>query len=100
MKYKKILSLGLAVLLGTTMPSAIYASEDISIEIETDDYEENIIADAELDDCEKSEEIEQQESEVNEDAEIALGVNDDTSEINGVGDGDTAVDFSSEETRC
>ena len=40
MKYKKILSLGLAVLLGTTMPSAIYASEDISIEIETDDYEE------------------------------------------------------------
>lgn len=96
MKYKKILSLGLAVLLGTTMPSAIYASEDISIEIETDDYEENIIADAELDDCEKSEEIEQQES-VNEDAEIALEVNDDTSEINSVGDGDTAVDFSSEE---
>ena len=96
MKYKKILSLGLAVLLGTTMPSAIYASEDISIEIETDDYEENIIADAELDGCEKSGEIEQQES-VNEDAEIALEVNDDTSEINSVGDGDTAVDFSSEE---
>lgn len=92
MKYKKILSLGLAVLLGTTMPSAIYASEDISIEIETDDYEENIIADAELDGCEKSGEIEQQES-VNEDAEIALEVNDDTSEINSVGDGDTAVDF-------
>ena len=60
------------------MPSAIYASEDISIEIETDDYEENIIADAELDGCEKSGEIEQQES-VNEDAEIALEVNDDTS---------------------
>ena len=96
MKYKKILSLGLAVLLGTTMPSAIYASEDISIEIETDDYEENIIADAELDGCEKSGEIEQQES-VNEDAEIALEVNDDTSEINSVGDGDTAIDFSSEE---
>lgn len=96
MKYKKILSLGLAVLLGTTMPSAIYASEDISIEIETDDYEENIIADAELDGCEKSGEIEQQES-VNEDTEIALEVNDDTSEINSVGDGDTAIDFSSEE---
>ena len=96
MKYKKILSLGLAVLLGTTMPSAIYASEDIRIEIETDDYEENIIADAELDGCEKSGEIEQQES-VNEDAEIALEVNDDTSEINSVGDGDTAIDFSSEE---
>ncbi|MFR3903447.1 MULTISPECIES: Ig-like domain-containing protein [Lachnospiraceae] len=78
------------------MPSAIYASEDISIEIETDDYEENIIADAELDGCEKSGEIEQQES-VNEDAEIALEVNDDTSEINSVGDGDTAIDFSSEE---
>lgn len=57
MKYKKILSLGLAVLLGTTMPSAIYASEDISIEIETDDYEENIIADAELDGCEKVEKL-------------------------------------------
>ena len=56
----------------------------------------NIIADAELDGCEKSGEIEQQES-VNEDAEIALEVNDDTSEINSVGDGDTAIDFSSEE---
>lgn len=44
----------------------------------------------------ESGEIEQQES-VNEDAEIALEVNDDTSEINSVGDGDTAVDFSSEE---
>lgn len=66
-----------------TAPTAIFADdidiEDIAVETEAD-----------------SGEIAQQEI-LNEDAEIALEVNDDTSEINSVGDGDTAVDFSSEE---
>lgn len=83
---KKLVGILMGVaMIATTIaaPTAIFADdidiEDIAVETEAD-----------------SGEIEQQES-VNEDAEIALEVNDDTSEINSVGDGDTAVDFSSEE---
>ena len=83
---KKLVGIIMGVAMTATTiaaPTAIFADdidiEDIAVETEAD-----------------SGEIEQQES-VNEDAEIALEVNDDTSEINSVGDGDTAVDFSSEE---
>ena len=83
---KKLVGILMGVAMTATTiaaPTAIFADdidiEDIAVETEAD-----------------SGEIEQQES-VNEDAEIALEVNDDTSEINSVGDGDTAVDFSSEE---
>ena len=41
MRCKKMLSLSLAAVLGMTMPTAIYASEDINVDIEADDYEEN-----------------------------------------------------------
>ena len=76
---KKLVGIIMGVAMTATTiaaPTAIFADdidiEDIAVETEAD-----------------SGEIEQQES-VNEDAEIALEVNDDTSEINSVGDGDTA----------
>lgn len=83
---KKLVGILMGVAMTATTiaaPTAIFADdidiEDIAVETEAD-----------------SGEIAQQEI-LNEDAEIALEVNDDTSEINSVGDGDTAVDFSSEE---
>lgn len=83
---KKLVGIIMGVAMTATTiaaPTAIFADdidiEDIAVETEAD-----------------SGEIAQQEI-LNEDAEIALEVNDDTSEINSVGDGDTAVDFSSEE---
>ena len=41
MRCKKMFSLSLAAVLGTAMPTAICASEDINVDIEADDYEEN-----------------------------------------------------------
>lgn len=83
---KKLVGILMGVAMTATTiaaPTAIFADdidiEDIAVETEAD-----------------SGEIAQQEI-LNEDAEIALEVNDDTSEINSVGDGDTAIDFSSEE---
>ena len=83
---KKLVGILMGVAMTATTiaaPTAIFADdidiEDIAVETEAD-----------------SGEIAQQEI-LNEDAEIDLEVNDDTSEINSVGDGDTAIDFSSEE---
>ena len=98
MKYKKILSLGLAVLLGATMPSIVYASEDVSVEIESDEYEENenIVADIEVGDCESKQSGESEQPEtLNEDVENDLEVNENLDEINDISDAD--VEFSSEE---
>lgn len=87
MKYKKILSLGLAVLLGTTMPTAVYASEDIVVEVESGDFEEDedIIG----------EESTQQEI-LNEDDEVDWTMEDDSDEIDSASDIDMYSDFTSE----
>ena len=80
MRCKKMLSLSLAAVLGMTMPTAIYASEDINVDIEADDYEEN-------------EEITQSEELIEADT-----INtDDLDEINNLSDVNADSDFSSEE---
>ena len=80
MRCKKMLSLSLAAVLGMTMPTAIYASEDINVDIEADDYEEN-------------EEITQSEELIEADTINS----DDLDEINNLSDVNADSDFSSEE---
>ena len=75
-----MLSLSLAAVLGMTMPTAIYASEDINVDIEADDYEEN-------------EEITQSEELIEADTINS----DDLDEINNLSDVNADSDFSSEE---
>ena len=75
-----MLSLSLAAILGMTMPTAIYASEDINVDIEADDYEEN-------------EEITQSEELIEADTINS----DDLDEINNLSDVNADSDFSSEE---
>lgn len=93
MKYKKLLSLGLAVLLGTTMPTAVYASEDIVVEVESDDFDESedIVTEAEHD----GEEIVQQEI-LNEDDTVDWAIEDNSDEIDSASD--MYSDFTSEAT--
>lgn len=87
MKYKKILSLGLAVLLGTTMPTAIYASEDIVVEVESGDFEEDedIIGEEST-----------QQGILNEEDEVDWTMEDNSDEIDSASDIDIYSDFTSE----
>ena len=87
MKYKKILSLGLAVLLGTTMPTAIYASGDIVVEVESGDFEEDedIIGEEST-----------QQGILNEEDEVDWTMEDNSDEIDSASDIDIYSDFTSE----
>ena len=84
MKYKKILSLGLAVLLGTTMPTAIYASGDIVVEVESGDFEEDedIIGEEST-----------QQGILNEEDEVDWTMEDNSDEIDSASDIDIYSDF-------
>ena len=87
MKYKKILSLGLAVLLGITMPTAVYASEDIAVEVESGDFEEDedIIGEEST-----------QQGILNEEDEVDWTMEDNSDEIDSASDIDIYSDFTSE----
>ena len=90
MKYKKLLSLGLAVLLGVTMPTAVYASEDIVVATEPCILEEDVSAETEVND----EEVAQQEM-LNEDDEEDWTIEDNSDETDSENEVD--ADFTSEE---
>ena len=65
MKYKKILSLGLAVLLGATMPSIVWASEEIEIEYSDEQQDEDVALYDEIeldDDNTQSEDVENEDT--------------------------------------